>query len=78
MLAAKRSVRHSKRRGVLVRPRRKVYVGSAVTRRAPSRFFLYRTTQQMTLRTLVGDWLGAAAMLAGFAGWGTLLMLLTD
>jgi hypothetical protein len=58
------------------RPRRRVYVGSAVTHRAQSRFFLTRTTKQVTLRTRLGDWVGAAVTLAGIAGWGTLLMLL--
>jgi hypothetical protein len=59
-----------------VLPRRRVYVGSAVTRHASSRVFLARTTQQVTSRKLFGDCLGAAITLAGVAGWGALLMLL--
>jgi len=58
------------------RPRRRVYAGGAVTRRAESRVFLIRTTQQVASGTRLGDWLGAAVMLAAVAGWGTLLMLL--
>ena len=78
MLAAKRTVRHARRRAVSVRarPRSKAYAGGAVTRRASSRVFLTRTTQQMTSRKLLGDCLGAAVMLAGVAGWAVLLMLL--
>ena len=78
MLAAKRTVRYARRRAVSVRvrPRRRVYVGSAVTRRASSRVFLAPTTQQVTLRKLLGDCLGAAVTLAGVAGWAALLMLL--
>lgn len=76
MLATKRTVRHARRRATSVLPRRRVYVGSAVTRRASSRVFLARTTQQVTLRTRLGNWLGAAVTLAGVAGWGALLMLL--
>jgi len=37
---------------------------------------LARTTQQVTSRTRLGDWLGAAATLAGVAGWAALLMIL--
>jgi hypothetical protein len=59
-----------------VRPRRRVYVGNAVTRRASSRVFLTRTTQQVTSRKLLGDCLGAAVTLAGVASWAALLMLL--
>lgn len=76
MLATKRTVRHARRRAMSVLPRRRVYVGSAVTRRTSSRVFLARTTQQVTSRTRLGDWLGAAVTLAGVAGWGALLMLL--
>jgi len=76
MLGAKRSVRYSRRRAMSVRPRRRVYVGSAVTRRASSRVFLTRTTQQVTSRTRLGDCLGAAVTLAGIAGWAALLVLL--
>lgn len=76
MLATKRTVRHARRRAMSVRPCRRVYVGSAVTRRASSRVFLTRTTQQMTSRKLLGDCLGAAVTLAGVAGWAALLMLL--
>jgi len=76
MLATRRTVRHSRRRAASVRPHRRLYVGSAVTCRASSRVFLSRTTQQVTLRMRVGDWLGAAVTLAGVAGWAALLMLL--
>ena len=76
MLAAKRAVRHTRRRAMSVPPRRRVYVGSAVTRRASSRVFLARTTQQVTSRKLLGDCIGAAVTLAGVAGWAALLMLL--
>lgn len=76
MLAAKRTVRHARRRAMSVRQRRRVYVGSVVTRRASSRVFLTRTTQQVTSRKLLGDCLGAAVTLAGVAGWAALLMLL--
>jgi len=76
MLATRKTVRHARRRALSVRPRRRVYVGSAVTRRASSRVFLARTTQQVTSRTRLGDWLGAAVTLAGVAGWAALLMLL--
>ena len=76
MLAAGKTVGHGRRRALSVRPRRRVYVGSAVTRRASSRVFLARTTQQVTSRTRLSDWLGAAVTLAGVAGWSALLMLL--
>ena len=76
MLAAKRTVRHARQRAMSVRPRRRLYVGSAVTRRASSSVFLSRTTQQVTSRKLLGDCLGAAVTLAGVAGWAALLLLL--
>ena len=76
MLAAKKTVRHARRRAMSVRPRSRVYVGRAVTHRASSRVFLTRTTQQVTSRKLLGDCLGAAVTLAGVAGWAALLMLL--
>ena len=76
MLATRRTGRHSERRAMLARPRRRVYVGSAVTRRASSRVFLIRSTQHVTARTLVGEWLGAAVTLVGIAGWAMLVMLL--
>jgi hypothetical protein len=78
MLEVRRTVRYAKRRAVSVRvrPRRRVYVGSAVTRRASSRVFLVRTTQQVTARKLLSDCLGAAVTIAGVAGWAVLLMLL--
>ena len=82
MLAAQRAVRRARRRQFLPhltmpgRARRRVYVGGAVTRRASSRVFLSRTTQQVTSRKLLGDCLGAAVTLAGVAGWAALLMLL--
>jgi len=58
------------------RGRRRVYVGGTVTHRASSRVFLSRTTQQVTSRAPLAEWLGAAATLAGVAGWGMLLLLL--
>ena len=76
MLATKRAIRHAGRRTMSARPRRRAYVGGAVRRRASSRVFLSRTTQQVTSRRLVGDCLGAAVTLAGVAGWAVLLMLL--
>jgi hypothetical protein len=75
MLTRRRAVWQSRRRATGVRPRRRVYTG-AVTRRAGSRVFLTRGTQQVASGTRLGDWLGAALMLAAIAGWGTLLMLL--
>jgi hypothetical protein len=75
MLAANRTVRHGRRRTMPVPPRRRVYVGGAVSRRASSRVFLARTTQQVTSRRLLADCLGAVFMLAGIAGWLALLML---
>jgi len=59
-----------------VRLRRKVSVGSPVTRRASSGVVLTSTTQQVTSRKLLGNFLGAAVTLAGVAGWAALLMLL--
>ena len=78
MLATRRTGRYARRRAVSVRvrPRRRVYVGGAVTRRASSRVFLARTAQQVTSRKLLDDWLGAAVTLAGVAGWAALLLLL--
>jgi hypothetical protein len=76
MLATRETVRHARRRALSVRSRCRVYVGSAIIRRASSRVFLARTTQQVTSRTRLGDWLGAAVTLAGVAGWAALLMLL--
>ena len=76
MPATQRALRHSRRRTMPARQRRMTYVGGAVTRRASSRVFFTRTTQQVTSTWLLRDWLGAAATLAGVAGWGMLLMLL--
>jgi hypothetical protein len=76
MLATRRTARHSARRAMLARPHRRVYAGGAVTRRAESRVFLTRKTQQVTSEARLADWLGAVLMLAAIAGWGTLLMLL--
>ena len=76
MLATRRTAWHSTRRAVSARPRRRVYTGSAVTRRAESRVFLTRRTQQVASGTPLGDWLGAALTLAAIAGWGALLVLL--
>ena len=76
MLATRKTVGHARRGAMSVRPRRRVYVGSAVTLLASSRVFLALTTQQVTSKTRLGDWLGAAVTLAGVAGWAALLMLL--
>lgn len=76
MLATRKPVSHAGRRALSACPRPRVYGGGAVTRRASSRVFLARTTQQVTSRTRLGDWLGAAVTLAGVAGWAALLMLL--
>ena len=76
MLATRKTVGHERRRAMSVRPRRRVYVGSAVTLLASSRVFLDLTTQQVTSKTRLGDWLGAVVALAGVAGWAALLMLL--
>ena len=76
MLAMQRTVRHSRRRAMPVRPRRRVYAGGAVTRRASSRVYLSRRTQQVTSKAPLRNSLGAAATLAAVAGWGTLLALL--
>lgn len=75
MLVTTRTIRHAGWRARPKRLPRRVYAGSAVTRRASSRFFLRRTTQQMTSRRLLADCLGAAVTLASIAGWATLLML---
>jgi len=58
------------------RRRRRVYVGSAVTRRESSRVFLTRTTQQMASGTALGDWIGGALLACGIVGWGALLAFL--
>ena len=76
MLGTQRTVRHLRRRAMPARRHRKVYVGGAVTCRASSQVFLSRTTQQAVFRMPLADWLGAAATLAGIAGWGMLLVLL--
>ena len=76
MLATRRTARHSGRRVMPTRPHRRVYSGGAVTRRAESRVFLTRRTQQVASGTRLGDWLGAALTLAAIAGWGALLVLL--
>ena len=75
MLATRTRGWHSRRRAMPARPRRRAYAGGAVTRRAASRVFLARSAQQVASGTRLGDWLGAAAMLAAIAGWGTLLAL---
>jgi len=76
MLATRRTVGHSRRRGTSVRPRRRIYAGSAVTPRESSRVFLARRTQQVASGTRLAEWLGAAVTLAGIVGWGTLIILL--
>jgi len=78
MLATRkrRTVGHWGRRGMSGRPRRRVYTGGAVTRRAESRVFFKLGTQQVASGTRLGDWLGVVLMLAAIAAWGMLLMLL--
>jgi len=76
MRTAQRVARHSRVRRPSVRARRRVYVGSAVTRRSSSGVFLSRTTQQMASRTRLGDWVGGALMACGIVGWGALVLLL--
>jgi hypothetical protein len=76
MLATRGTAWNSTRRAVSARPRRRVYTGSAVTRRAESRVFLARRTQQVASGRGLGDWLGAALTLAAIVGWGALLALL--
>lgn len=76
MLTAQGAMRRSRNRRVTGRGRRRVYAGSAVTRRASSRVFFVHTTQHMASRTLLGDWLGAAFMVCGAVGWGALFVLL--
>lgn len=76
MRTAQRTSRHSRPRRASEHPRRRVYVGSAVTRRESSRVFLARTTQQMASRGRLADWIGGAFMVAGFVGWGALIVIL--
>jgi len=76
MRTAQRGARHLRARRPSVRARRRVYVGSMVTRRSSSRVFLSRTTQQMASRTSVADWIGGALMACGIVGWGALVVLL--
>ncbi len=76
MLVAKtrnRNRRSTRRAG---RPRRRIYLGRTVTRRAVATIFLRRTTQQVAARPRLADWLGAVAMLGGMVGWGMILTLL--
>jgi len=76
MLVAKtrnRNRRSTRRAG---RPRRRIYLGRTVTRRAVATIFLRRTTQQVAARSRLADWLGAVAMLGGMVGWGMILTLL--
>ncbi len=74
MRTAERTSRQSRPRRAPRHRRRRVYVGSAVTRRASSRVFFARTTQQMAARTVLADWLGGAFMVCGFIGWGVLVV----
>ena len=76
MLTARRVSRRRRAHRSAVRRRRRVYVGSAVTRRESSRVFLTRTTQQMASRTVAGDWIGGALLAFGIVGWGALLAFL--
>jgi hypothetical protein len=74
MRTAQRTSRQSRPRRTLRHARRRVYVGSTVTRRESSRVFFARTTQQMAARTALADWLGGAFMVCGFIGWGALIV----
>jgi hypothetical protein len=76
MRTAQRAVRHSRVRRSSVRARRRIYVGTTVTRRSSSRIFLSPRTQQMASRTRLADWVGGALMACGIAGWGALVLLL--
>lgn len=78
MRTAQRMSRQSRARRTSRHARRRVYVGSAVTRRESSRVFLTRTTQQMAARTALADWLGAAFMVCGFVGWGALIVFFSS
>ena len=61
MRTAQRAVRHSRVRRSSVRARRRIYVGTTVTRRSSSPIFLSPRTQQMASRTRLADWVGGAA-----------------
>lgn len=74
MRTAQRAVRCSRARRVMGRARRRVYVGSAVTRREASRVFFDQTTQHMASRTLLADWIGGTFMVCGIIGWGALVV----
>jgi len=78
MRTAQGTVRRSRARRVNGRARRRVYVGSAVTRRESSRVFFAQTTQHMASRGrgLLADWIGGAFMVCGIVGWGALLVFL--
>ncbi len=76
MQTAQRATRHPRVRRPSVHARRRVYVGSMVTRRSASRVFLSLTTQQMASRTRMADWIGGALMACGIVGWGALVVLL--
>lgn len=74
MRTAQRTLRQSRARRTPGHARRRVYIGSAVTRGESSRVFFARTTQQMAARTVLADWLGGAFMVCGFIGWGALVV----
>jgi len=76
MLTARRLSRRRRPHRLATPRRRRVYVGSAVTRRESSRVFLTRTTQQMASRTVAGDWIGGALLAFGIIGWGALIAFL--
>ena len=76
MLTAARRARRLRPHRLTPRRRRRVYVGSVVTRRESSRVFLARTTQQMASRRVLGDWIGGALLVCGIAGWGALIVFL--
>jgi hypothetical protein len=74
MRTAQRTLRPSRARRTPGHARRRIYVGSAVTRRESSRVFFARTPQQMAASTVLADWLGGAFMVCAFIGWGALVV----
>ena len=76
MLTARRISMRRRPHRMRTRRRRRVYAGSAVTRRESSRVFLSRTTQQMASRTQLADWIGGALLVCSIVGWGALLAFL--
>jgi len=78
MRTTQRTVRRSRTRRAIGRARRRVYVGTAVTRRESSRVFFAQSTQHMASRGLLADWIGGAFMVCGIVGWGALLVFLSS